>query len=425
MQKSMEYNIEYCGKFILNKQKVMTILITLFVLFSLVVPSFIANKVIFILIVLFYLGDLMDKKIFFVTYVPFVILFIFCFGLLQGLILGCDFSLAIQFFLSVSMLFIIYPIDFYKINLTIIIKKVSVVYLIFSCFFIIYGLNKVPFKVPDFIATFAEIFNNKLFNTIGDFINIYGQGAIGYRSFFGGVNCMIHIGSVPFLLIPISLYANELFKKSKVKQKKFSKFLFVIVGFLVSIVSTSRALIFCEIIAIILAFLNNCSSSVRLFVSFILLIAVAFFLNYLFTNSNIFSLSEKSNNIKLGHLKGYLEYINLKNFLIGDGLASYYHSFAYEGLHAHTEITLLDFMRYFGVIPAFVIYVMLFLPLKNKKHGFKRDKFTFAVFALYVVISLTNPVLFNSIGMIVILWCWNDVLMKRSSNNNKKDLLNA
>ena len=104
--------------------------------------------------------------------------------------------------------------------------------------------------------------------------------------------------------------------------------------------------------------------------------------------------------------------------MVGDGLASYYYSTGTQMLMAHTEITLMDHCRYFGVPLSFALWAMLLLPKTGElKKNWKQWKIwqmkeETLVFLLYLFFAQTNPVLFNSFGLVAVLWYWNVWLKK-------------
>ena len=128
---------------------------------------------------------------------------------------------------------------------------------------------------------------------------------------------------------------------------------------------------------------------------------------FLLRNSTFFSLSEPSNSVKAGHIVSYFKQLNLKQALLGDGLATYYYTTGWDRYLAHTEITLMDYWRYFGIPLGCAVYGLLIWPRKNTNWNPLEMKPETAVFLLYLLFSQTNPVLFNSFGLVSVLWYWN------------------
>jgi hypothetical protein len=119
-----------------------------------------------------------------------------------------------------------------------------------------------------------------------------------------------------------------------------------------------------------------------------------------------FSTNDYGNSIKFGHILGYFEQLNILNFFFGNGLATYYFSTNFSGILAHTEITLLDYVRYFGFFQGFLVYFFLIFPFRKSFLKIKSNLPAFFTFLIVLFYSLTNPILFNSFGTISILFYW-------------------
>ena len=94
--------------------------------------------------------------------------------------------------------------------------------------------------------------------------------------------------------------------------------------------------------------------------------------------------------------------------LFGEGLASYYYS---EGLGRRipeTEIVLLDHLRYFGFVVTPVVWLALLFPTLRLSTQLMEPTrlMSSAIFVLYLAQTFTNPVLFNSYGLTIVLWYW-------------------
>ena len=142
----------------------------------------------------------------------------------------------------------------------------------------------------------------------------------------------------------------------------------------------------------------------------------------MFRNTSIFSFTDRSNAVKIGHLICYFEQLNVKQTLIGDGLASFYltaYSPTTQEMLAQTEITFLDHCRYFGIPLSFTIWLGMVFPKWNgiikdiRKWNIWQVKEELAVLIIYFVWAQLNPVLFNSFGLVIVLWYWS-VLFKKT-----------
>ena len=78
---------------------------------------------------------------------------------------------------------------------------------------------------------------------------------------------------------------------------------------------------------------------------------------------------------------------------------------------AHTENSLFDTVRYLGLILTFVTYSNILFPKINFKFPRKNIEDLIIIF-IYLIMSMTNPILFNSLGGILILWYWSKILCR-------------
>jgi hypothetical protein len=125
----------------------------------------------------------------------------------------------------------------------------------------------------------------------------------------------------------------------------------------------------------------------------------------LITRTAIFSLAEAGNSIKVGHALSFVENLTAPKILFGEGLASYYFSIGRNAYLSHTEITLFDMFRYLGFPLTIVLYLALFFPSRVQKASNAASTSSFLI-TIYFLISLTNPVLFNSYGLLIVVWYW-------------------
>ena len=154
---------------------------------------------------------------------------------------------------------------------------------------------------------------------------------------------------------------------------------------------------------------------------------VLIFIAYLIDNTSVFSSGDSSNFVKIGHFESFLENINFTNFLFGEGLASIYFSKGRGAMLAQTEITPVDMLRYFGFILAPLLYFVIFFPVKKLASYLGSNSLYAVLFLIYVLNSFTNPTMFNSYGLLVVLWYWSKILNQSNlilvSNINKEKLV--
>lgn len=400
-------------------KQIYSILLAAYILTSLLMAQAIYNKLIFVSLFIIYGVYLLffkkEKKINWVTYAPFLIIGIFVYGFLQGMIHEFEFSLAKQFLLVTASFLLIYPIEEFQIDMNRLLRIIAPIYLLLYAIYVLYGINIMDYDLPVFVEKFCGFLDNGVTRTIGQTILELdaGGGGIKYRSYFEGVGMMIHLGSTPFLFIFTNICLID-FMKNKSKMG----LVWTLLGVLLSLTTGSRALMLLMAASVCVLIILQLDRKKQLIVIGVCAaLGVGAFV-YLLTNSTFFSLDEPSNSVKIGHIASYFDQLNVKQALIGDGLATKYFSTGVNGYLAHTEITLMDYWRYFGIPLGCAVYGLLIFPKKNSNWNPLKMKPETAVFLLYLLFSQTNPVLFNSFGLISVLWYW-DVIFKGDVQRNE------
>lgn len=373
--------------------KLQYFLISSFIFFSVLFPTFALNKILFIFIFLAFFLDKNNTKIQFL-FQPFIIFIIFLLGYCISLFNFSNQELSLQFLLSTFVLFLIYPISIYKIDMDKIIKSVgillSIVTLIFAYFLIVNPTSLIS-------GLFLNIFTN------------YSAGANAFRNILGNEDIfMFHFGGVPFLFLALSLYSKDMFKNRNIKE-----LFYICLMLFIIVISTSRALFFVSILIIWISSLFYLDKRNRIVLSILFsILCLYFLLNFFVEISHIFSFDEISNKAKKGHIESFFNNLTGLNFMFGNGLASYYFSLGVNGLIAHTEVTILDMMRYFGIIGTLTLYSIILNPNLHLCLRLNKTRtYYMIVMVLYTIMSFTNPTMFNSYGLVVILWYWHKSIL--------------
>ena len=367
-------------------KKITYILLLLFFLSSLLVPTMVYNKIFFILL----MGLLiMQKKLFnrAITLSPIIIFCIFLFGFLISFLTYSDRGLSIQFLLSVAVLFLIYPINHYQINMNEVVKFSGIIMVFFT------GLMYIG------LFTFKDRFPIDLF----PFFRDSALGAYGSRDF---IDFFFHIGTVPFLFLPFSLF----FLEYLTTQKKNS-LLGMLVLLPVIVFSAARGLWIICLFVVLFIFLWNLKAVNRYFLILLGIPIILTGLFFIISDTTILSASEVSNKGKLGHIVSFFDNLGFVNFFIGGGLASFYYSKGTDAMIAHTEVTPVDMLRYFGFILTPILYAAIIFPERRLKYSGK-NKFYLIIFGFWLLNTFTNPIMFNSYGLLVVLWYWSKMLEK-------------
>ena len=366
-----------------------------FFIFSLLFPVIIFNKVIFILIIGFMI---VNYKLYSLNTVsPFIVFLIFLYGFVLSFFNIVDSVLALQFFLSVLVLFLIYPLLRYKIDIDRIIK--------------ISGLIMAIYTGVSFLVTVVFL-DSPISTPYYQFFSYYSSGSNGLRDFAEEGILSFHIGTVPFLYLPYCLFVISFIDK-----RKLSSLLSIVILFVTIFISASRgAIISCVMATVCIIFFKSNLRKKFVF----LVISIPLFIttiSYLLTYTTVFASEERSNSAKIGHYESFVENIDFFNLFLGEGLASYYYSKGAQSMKAHTELTPIDMLRYFGFILAPLLYFVIIFPSKKLGSYLGSNSLYVLLFLIYVVNSITNPTMFNSYGLLVVLWYWCKILYDANSDS--------
>ncbi|KAB7664654.1 hypothetical protein [Plesiomonas shigelloides] len=362
---------------------------------SILFPVSIANKIFFIfafvtLVLNFFSGTRFPR-----LYSPIIIISIYAVGFASSFATDSNIDLSIQFFMSTLILLLVYYIYIYNVDFE---KILFSCLIILACFTLFISMLHSFNLLPEYMKYFFEK---------------YSLGSIGSRELAGILVPMIHFGTVPILFLGVVISCGYMLKRGL----NFRNLLVLIVFLIVIVLSSSRALILLSFLYIF--FMLYIRSGFLFKLALVCFISIVIYINFKFIYMNLSS-DDFSNSVKIGHVLGFFDYFSWHNLVLGNGLASYYYSPGVSKLVAHTEITPLDQIRYFGLIPVIIIYGSLILPgivlvlNENDTH----IKMKFLGFVMYLLMSLTNPVLFNSFGILVILWWWSVLLKVRGYYNN-------
>ena len=207
----MEYEIS-------NKYKTwITRLFYFFFIVTLLFPVIIINKIVFLSII----GLMVfNYKLYrFKTVSPFVLFFIFLWGFIHSFFHYSNREISQQFFLSTLVLFLIYPIYKYKIDLDKIAKVSGVVMVVYTW---------VSFLIVTGGFPFSDIYY--------DFFFYYSTGSYSLRDFVEDGLVTFQIGTLPFLYLPLVLYYI-----SFLNDRKYSKLLILLIFFITLALGGSRA----------------------------------------------------------------------------------------------------------------------------------------------------------------------------------------
>jgi hypothetical protein len=368
-------------------------LICLYVFFTLLFPTLIFNKILLVFIAFFFFRAI--NSYIFLSFSPIYVFLIFAYGFFISFFNNVDKNLSIQFFLTTISLLIIYPILKYKIDFDKIVKLsgLFLAFYSFISFFIVVVYLDSPIS--------GEFYN---------FFREYSSGSYGLREFTDEGLLSFHAGTAPFLFLSLVLY----FESFAMKKTLFT-FIAILLHIYIIFISGSRGTFFTTLLALLFIIFFNSSIKVKVGLVLLVIPIIFYFISFLLQNTEIFSSNEVSNNVKFGHLESFIESSNFSNLIIGNGLGAIYFTKGSGMYKAHTEITPIDMIRYLGIILTSLLYLVIIFPTKRIRSYLGDNLLYIIIFLIYIFNSITNPIMFNSYGLLVVLWYWNKILKKEQN----------
>jgi len=309
------------------------------------------------------------------TNAPLIITFVFIYGLFVSSFNKFDIGISSQLISSLAVLYLFYIIYDGKIDF----NKV----LLYSVYF---------FSIVSILSGIEGFFFGG--GIVTNIVSPYNLLSLDERDIGFGDVLYSRLISLPIVFVA---FAQLLFNaKFKGEVNYFGLILFSTV----ILISFTRALILCWFLLVVFVMLYN-SAFWKKAVSIFFLVSATIWI----VNSGTISVEEASNKTKIDDINNFVVHMekDAAVLLIGDGLGSYFYRFG-KGEYAKTENTVLDFIRYFGVPLTVLIFIKLLYPFSFIIN--KRRRFIMFSFLLYILMSFSNPTLFNSFGCIAILWYW-------------------
>jgi O-antigen ligase len=216
---------------------------------------------------------------------------------------------------------------------------------------------------------------------------------------------MIYYKSCPIVVIP---YAYSWYKYLINKKTRKRYLFFSIIFGSCLIISGTRANMLSGImlpLIILLYYFLKIKKNILGF--YLILMSSAIFFMYIIAKI-LTDLNESSFVIKSGHLYSYIKLFseNPIQMIIGYGPGSMFYSSGNGLMVSETELTYFEILRRYGLIGAFLILWIFFCPIIFMYQKIKNNKEYFPFFMGYITylfIGGTNPLLFSSTGIIVLI----------------------
>lgn len=376
--------------FMLSRKNIAQWLLGCFFVITVIAPAVTGNKLLFVVLSTWLLADMLFTRAPEVRLVtsPVIIFTIFFYGFVLSRFNLVDEVLALQFLLSVLILFQICFIRRYRIN-------VDMLIMISSCAMVVAtALLWCATFVPDM----------PMASQILDFMQMYSFSAYSEREFFEDATISLHLGTAPILFVGFAIFA-----KRFCQARRLIDLMLMVATVLAILLSASRGIIVGAGLILMILFLLYAPRRVRLKIGVAFVLLLGFGLYEAINSSTLLSASEDSNAGKFGHLQSFFDQLTIGSMLFGRGLAHLYYSVGAGGLKSNTEITPMDMARYFGFPLALVLFFAILFPVRTVSSYVHEHSTDFLIFIIYLLLSFANPILFNSMGMLVVLWYWSKI----------------
>lgn len=243
---------------------------------------------------------------------------------------------------------------------------------------------------------------------------------MGFREYGGILTYYIYFTASPLLII---LVVNDSY--NLIKKKSLKNILIFITSIIAIFLTGTRFNMLTAILVFPFTFflvnfnLKKILISTSLLITFLLLI----WINPI--TSSFFSLSEDSNNVKIGYLDTYLYLFsqNPKFIILGQGFNAHDWSIIFKNLLINssnegtkTELTYIEMFRVFGIFMGFILnFMIIIMPYLLYKISNKFNAISISLI-IYFLSSALNPYIFSTNGVLVFLLFLASINEKNSNN---------
>ena len=229
-----------------------------------------------------------------------------------------------------------------------------------------------------------------------------GIFSIGEREYSEDVKMWsIFFVTSPMLAISIAYYMHKAIKSQK-------KLLYILLAFInifaMFIAGTRNNMLVAILLPVVLLVLNSRYRKLISIIAIVLIVAVA---SYFSESINaMINPEEASNKVKLDQLDDYSKiFSDPINLMFGQGLGSYTYWPSRDNAFRYiTEHTYLEIIRNFGIFMGGLLIALMFYPVLYAFYMNRsfREKHIIMAYIFYLAMSITNPLFFSSLGMLIL-----------------------
>ena len=348
---------------------------------------------------------LKTKDIFKVEKDLFFLMFCFITIPIYGVFIGFvrlydDYSLAIPF-IYLTLVFFIVKINFDTSLYRKIMFTISIVALV--NIFVLAVLIYFPATFVDLKGFFDEHQNVVMF---------------ARRELFGLEAYMIYHKTSSLLILPL-LY----FFFCLLKDKRLFDFLLTCLILIGIVLSGTRANIIISLFGMVLLLFHFLLINKKYIKSLLIMLIILIGFVYIFDKLILaFDFEEAGNSIKLLHIESILNSMNNYTILFGQGIGSQYYDIASDKLVFLTEVTYFEMFRIFGAVGFLLFFnILIVMPFYFfiKIVDLRLKPYLYYSYFLYLVIASSNPLLFSTTGMIVLVIIYSEIIRHKYISKRK------
>ncbi len=240
----------------------------------------------------------------------------------------------------------------------------------------------------------------------------------GLRKYGPITMLMIYFRTSPLLVFPLAYFLQRILMDKTSKARFIHYFILIAITVTLFLSGTRANLVSLLFIILFYVCLWTFKKSKPAFILLTIVLSLVFIYEVSTILTILFDKSEISNSVKLGHFESYLEYFseNGLQLFFGQGFGGAFYSSGFNKLTTVTELTYLETIRVWGLPITFIFILILILPIIKDIRDKNFSSVSVAYIA-YLFIAGTNPFLFSSTGMMVLVYVFSRSFMVTNSEN--------
>jgi hypothetical protein len=285
----------------------------------------------------------------------------------------------------------------------------SHIYITFAFLLFTIRMNIIPYLSILLTVLSIGIISVSILTIIFPFLDIpirifgikYGILLTGTRAYSEAVQLrQIYFVTSPMIVIAIAHYFHKALNNISKKRNMFLTF----INLIAITLAGTRSNLIGGVLSLSAVLIINSKNKI-LAITVINLLIISFLIYFWPEVSDVLSLDEDSNSVKIRLLTDYKEiFSNSKDLLFGQGFGSYYYFTAKSKFDWITELSYLEIIRTLGLLLGIPMLVLIFFPIIYRIFSNKpfQSRIVVSAYMVYLAMSSLNPLIFSSLGMTII-----------------------